>query len=116
MIERDLGRRSNRVAESKTQKYRNSLIAATVCVISFAGTLASKLVATDLEPKVAHYRWVAYLIAGISLIVSIVLAVRASGDPTTGATSIRKVSIGGSANNSTNTAGDSNVINSSRNR
>jgi hypothetical protein len=106
----------NRVMETKIHKYRSSLIAAAVCVISLAGTLASKWVATDLEPKIANYRWVAYVIVGISLIVSIVLAVRATGEPAAGATSIRKVSIGGSANNSTNTAGDNNVIHSSRNR
>jgi hypothetical protein len=103
--------------ESKVHKYRSSLIAAAVCVISLAGTIASKWVATDLEPKIATYRWVAYVIVGISLIVSIVLAVRAAAEPAAaGATSIRKVSIGGSANNSTNTAGDNNTINSSRNR
>ncbi|MGH9970421.1 MAG: hypothetical protein ACREBG_21875 [Pyrinomonadaceae bacterium] len=102
--------------ESKIHKYRSSLIAAAVCVISFAGTLASKWVATDLGPKIANYRWVAYVVAGISLVVSIVLAVRAVGESAAGAMSTRRVSIGGSANNSTNTAGDNNVINSSRNR
>ena len=100
--------------ENKIQKYRSSLIAAALCVISFAGSLASEWVANDLEPKIANYRWVAYVIAGIFLIVSIVLAVRATGEPS--AAPIRNVSIGGSADKSTITAGDNNVINSSKNR
>ncbi len=102
--------------ENKIQRHRSSLIAVLVAIITFAGALATKWIATDLEPKISNYRWIAYVIAGISLFLAIILEVRKANESAGGATSSRKISIGGSANNSTNTAGDNNTINSSRNR
>ncbi len=102
--------------ENKNRKHRGALVAMLVAIITFAGALATKWIATDLEPKIGNYRWIAYVIAGISLIVSIVLGVRTASESGGGAISNRKISTGGSANNSTITAGDNNTINSSRNR
>ena len=101
--------------ENKIQNSRSWLVAALVAIITFAGALATKWIATDLEPKIHNYRWIAYVIAGIFLIVSIVLRVQTASGSVSAATSNRHISIGGSANNSTNTAGDNNTINSSRN-
>jgi LytS/YehU family sensor histidine kinase len=102
--------------DNKIQKHRSWLISALVSIVFFAGALATKWIATDLEPKIANYRWIAYVIGGISLIVTIVLGVRSAGESAVGATSSHNISIGGSANNSTNTIGDNNTVNSSRNR
>jgi len=102
--------------ENKIHKHRNWLISALVSIVLFAGAIATKWIATDLEPKIANYRWIAYVIAGIFLIVTIVFGVRSASESADSAASSRNISIGGSANNSTNTIGDNNTINSSRNR
>lgn len=102
--------------ENKIQKHRSWLITALVSIVFFAGGLATKWIATDLEPKIANYRWIAYVIGGISLIVTVVLGVRSTAESADGGMPSPNISIRGSANNSTNTVGDNNRINSSRNR
>ena len=102
--------------ENKIHQHRSWLISALVAIIFFAGALATKWIATDLEPMISNYRWIAYVIGAIFLVVTIILGVRTAGESAGTATSNRKISIGGSANNSTNTAGDNNRINSSRNQ
>lgn len=105
--------------DNQIQKNRSWLITTIIAIIFFGGALATEWIAADLAPKIRNYRWIAYVIGGISLIVTIILAVRTKRDSpalASSATSNRKISIGGRANNSTNIAGDNNTIKSSRNR
>lgn len=105
--------------ENQIPKHRSWLITALLTIIFFGGALATEWIASDLEPMIRNYKWIAYVIGGISLILTMVLAVRTTRESTNGGTSAsssRQISIGGSANNSTNITGDNNTVKSSRNR
>jgi uncharacterized membrane protein len=105
--------------ENETPKHRSWLIAAIIAVVFLGGGLSTEWIAADLEPKIRNYRWIAYVMGAASLIVTFILAVRTERESATNATSAtsnREISIGGSANNSTNIAGDNNTIKPSKNR
>jgi uncharacterized membrane protein YfcA len=102
----------------KFRQHLSWLIPAIVTVTSFVGGIAGKWIASDMEPRIKNHLWIAYVIAAVSLIVTIIFAARtAKKIQAADSGSSRKIWIGGNVTDSTVTAGDRNTsVRSSKER